>query len=60
MESWYYIQGGKIMKTYENFELVIVDFLESDVLTASGDIEPTSGVYEHVNELDPATKEDWF
>ena len=60
MESWYYIQGGKIMKTYENFELVIVDFLESDVLTASSETENTSGVYEHVSELDPATKSDWF
>ena len=48
------------MKTYEPIKIEIVDFLESDVLTASGDVEPTSGVYEHVNELDPATKEDWF
>ena len=48
------------MKTYENFELVIVDFLENDVLTASSEAENTSGVYEHVSDLDPATKSDWF
>ena len=49
-----------MMKAYENFELVIVDFLENDVLTASGETETTSGVYEHVSDLDPTTKSDWF
>lgn len=48
------------MKIYETVKLEIIDFFKEDVLTASGDVEPTSGVYEHVNELDPATKEDWF
>ena len=52
------ILGAKIMKTYEKFELVIVDFLENDVLTASGETETTSGVYEHVSDL--STKSDWF
>ena len=49
-----------MMKTYQNFELVIVELLKNDVLTASSEAENTSGVYEHVSDLDPATKSDWF
>lgn len=56
--SWYHIQGGKFMKIYEPLKLEIVDFLESDVLTASGEAENTSGVYEHVSDL--SAKSDWF
>ena len=52
------IFGAKIMKVYEKFELVIVDFLENDVLTASSEAETTSGVYEHVSDL--SSKSDWF
>ena len=48
------------MKSYEKFEIVIIDVLENDVLTASSEAENTSGVYEHVSDLDPATKSDWF
>ena len=48
------------MKTYEPLKLVIVDCLKQDVLTASSDVDATGGVYEHVSELDPATREDWF
>ena len=47
------------MRTYELVKMEIVDFLD-DAIRTSGDVEPTSGVYEHVSELDPATKEDWF
>lgn len=47
------------MKTYEPVKIEIVDFPD-DAIRTSGDVKPTSGVYEHVSELDPATKEDWF
>ena len=45
-------------EVYEKFELVIVDFLENDVLTASNEAETTGGVYEHVSDL--SSKSDWF
>lgn len=47
------------MKTYQPFKLEIVEFFD-EVIRTSGETENTSGVYEHVSELDPATKADWF
>ncbi len=48
------------MKTYESVKLEIVDFLDDAVRTSGEAGGEGNGVYEHVNELDPATKEDWF
>ena len=47
------------MKIYEPLKLEIVVFFD-DAIRTSGETENTSGVYEHVSELDPATKSDWF
>ena len=48
------------MKTYETVKLEIVDFLEDWIRTSGEAGGEAKGVYEHVSELDPATKEDWF
>ncbi len=48
------------MKIYEPVRLEIVDFLDDMIRTSGEAGGDTKGVYEHVSELDPATKEDWF
>ena len=48
------------MKIYEPVRLEIVDFLDDMIRTSGEAGGDAKGVYEHVSELDPAIKEDWF